>query len=67
VQNAPIESFNGKLRNACLNLEWFTSLREAQRVIEEWRMQYNQFRPHSALNNLPPESWRQNQMEKLHV
>jgi len=67
VQNAHIESFNGKLRNECLNLEWFTCLREAQRVIEKWRMQYNRFRPHSALNNLPPEIWRQNQMEKLHV
>jgi putative transposase len=61
VQNAHIESFNGKLRNECLNLEWFSSLREAQQVIEQWRMEYNQFRPHSALNNLPPEIWQQNQ------
>jgi putative transposase len=58
VQNAHIESFNGKLRNECLNLEWFVSLREAQRVIEEWRNCYNRFRPHSALNNLPPEIWQ---------
>ncbi len=67
VQNAHIESFNGKLRNECLNLEWFTSLREARQVIEEWRISYNGFRPHSALNNLPPEVWQQNQAEKLYT
>lgn len=66
VQNAHIESFNGKLRNECLNLEWFTSLREARQVIEEWRVSYNQFRPHSSLNNLPPDVWRQTQREKLY-
>lgn len=63
VQNAHVESFNGKLRNECLNQEWFTNLREAKTVIEEWRNRYNRFRPHSALNNLPPEIWRQKQME----
>ena len=62
VQNAHIESFNGKLRNECLNLEWFVSLREAQEVIEQWRMDYNGFRPHSSLNNLPPEKWLQMQL-----
>jgi putative transposase len=67
VQNAHIESFNGKLRNECLNLEWFTSLREAQRLIEAWRINYNRFRPHSSLNNLPPEIWQQNQTENLYV
>ena len=67
VQNAHVESFNGKLRNECLNLEWFTSLREAKRVIEQWRMEYNQFRPHSALNNMPPEIWQRNQAEKLYT
>jgi putative transposase len=61
VQNAHIESFNGKLRNECLNMEWFTSLREARQVIEEWRREYNQLRPHSSLGNLPPEKWRQQQ------
>ena len=66
VQNAHIESFNVKLRNECLNLERFTTLREARTVIEEWRISYNGFRPHSALSNLPPEVWQQNQMEKLY-
>jgi putative transposase len=63
VQNAHIESFNGKLRNECLNREWFTSLREAQEVIEQWRQEYNQVHPHSSLNNLPPEVWRQKQAQ----
>lgn len=66
VQNAHVESFNGKLRNECLNVEWFTSLREAQNVLERWRIEYNQFRPHSSLNNLPPEIWQQKQTEKLY-
>jgi putative transposase len=61
MQNAHIESFNGKLRNECLNSEWFTSLREAQRVMEQWRLEYNQVRPHSSLDNLPPEIWWQKQ------
>jgi putative transposase len=64
VQNAHVESFNGKLRNECLNLEWFTSLREAREVIERWRCSYNQFRPHSALDNLPPEIWWQKQRDQ---
>lgn len=63
VQNAHVESFNGKLRNECLNLEWFTNLREAQRAIEEWRMEYNQFRPHTSLDNLPPEKWCEKQQK----
>lgn len=63
TQNAHIESFNGKLRNECLNMEWFTNLRAARQVIEEWRMEYNQFRPHSSLNNLPPEKWREEEQK----
>jgi len=68
TQNGHIESFNGKLRDECLNMEWFVSLQEARRVIETWRIDYNQVRPHSALNNLPPVVWvQQNQAEKLHL
>ena len=44
-----IESFNGKLRDELLNVETFTSLFEAQVLIENWRKDYNQIRPHSAL------------------
>ena len=61
IQNAHIESFNGRLRDECLNQEWFTSLRQAQSVIEHWRQDYNQRRPHSALDNMPPVVWLQQQ------
>jgi putative transposase len=54
VQNAYIESFNGRLRDECLNEHWFLSLAHARQTIEEWRTDYNQRRPHSALGNLTP-------------
>jgi len=54
VQNAYAESFNGRLRDECLNANWFTSLSDARRKIESWRQDYNQQRPHSSLNYLPP-------------
>ena len=53
-ENGYCESFNGKLRDECLNGEIFYSLREAQVVIEQWRIQYNTRRPHSALGYRPP-------------
>jgi putative transposase len=53
AQNAFAESFNGRLRDECLNANWFTSLSDARRKIEDWRQDYNQ-RPHSSLNYLPP-------------
>ena len=51
----------------CLALEVDTSLSEAQRIIEQWRVAYNQFRPYSALNNLAPAVWQQQQTEKLYT
>jgi putative transposase len=54
AQNAYAESFNGRLRDECLNANWFTSLSDARRKIESWRPDYNQQRPHSSLNYLPP-------------
>jgi putative transposase len=54
VQNAFSESFNGRLRDECLNANWFTSLSDARRKIESWRQDYNQQRPHSSLKYLPP-------------
>jgi putative transposase len=54
AQNAYAESFNGRLRDECLNANWFTSLSDARRKIESWRLDYNQQRPHSSLNYLPP-------------
>jgi putative transposase len=56
-ENAFIESFNGKLRNECLNENWFVSLEEARRTIEEWRIDYNEQRPHSSLGGLTPKEF----------
>ncbi len=49
-----MESFNGKLRDELLNREAFETPREAQVLIEKWRREYNQRRPHSALGYRPP-------------
>ena len=57
VENAYIESFNGRFRDECLNSEWFTSLTDAQRVIERWRRDYNEARPHSGLAGRTPEAF----------
>ena len=54
VQNAFVESFNGRMRDECLNLHWFRSLRHARDEIAEWRHHYNAKRPHSALGWLSP-------------
>jgi putative transposase len=54
VQNAFIESFNGTLREECLSQHWFTSLADARRTIEAWRVEYNTVRPHSSLGNRTP-------------
>ncbi len=53
-QNGKGESFNGKLRDECLSREWFSSVKEAQVVIENWRQFYNTERPHSSLGYLTP-------------
>jgi len=53
-ENGYIESFNGKLRDELLNREVFTTLAEARVLIEQWRKEYNQIRPHSAKNYRPP-------------
>lgn len=54
VQNAFVESLNGKLRDECLNLHWFRSLAHARAEITHWRHHYNAERPHSALGYLTP-------------
>ena len=53
-ENGYLESFNGKLRDELLNREVFTTLLEASVLIEQWRKEYNQVRPHSSRNNRPP-------------
>ena len=54
IENAFIESFNGTLRDECLNAHWGTSLREARMVLERWRREYNEERPHTSLGGLTP-------------
>lgn len=51
IQNAFVESFNGRFRDECLNQHWFLSLDDARAIIESWREDYNTVRPHSALGN----------------
>ena len=57
VENTYVESFNGKVRHECLNQHYFTSLDEAKRTIEAWRVRYNEFRPHKTLGGLTPQSF----------
>jgi putative transposase len=54
TDNCFIETFNGSLRDECLNVHWFASLAEARTVVEAWRRDYNESRPHTALGNLTP-------------
>ena len=63
AQNAYAESFNGRLRDECLNANWFTSLSDARSKIESWRQDYNQVRPHSSLDYLPPAEFARTQAE----
>jgi putative transposase len=63
VQNAYVESFNGRLRDECLNANWFTNLRDARRKIECWRIDYNQERPHSSLDYMAPEEFARSRAE----
>ncbi|WP_411431089.1 IS3 family transposase [Leptospira santarosai] len=55
TENAFIESFNGKMRNRCLNENWFKNIEEARRLVEDWRNFYNSERPHSSLGGLTPQ------------
>ena len=54
TQNAFVESFNGRLREECLDMHWFTTLADARQVIETWRTDYNDVRPHSSLDDQTP-------------
>jgi putative transposase len=59
MQNAYVESFNGRFRDECLNEHWFADLAEAREVIEQWRQDYNEVRPHSSIGNLTPREFRE--------
>lgn len=65
VQNAYIESFNGKLRDECLNEHWFVTLDHARAIVEAWRQDYNSVRPHSALGNLTPNEFAEQATRKI--
>jgi putative transposase len=54
TDNPYIESFNGSFRDECLNTNWFLSLEDAREKIEQWRVEYNRFRPHSSLDDKTP-------------
>ena len=58
-KNGSNESFNGKVRDECLSMEWFTSRIDAKIVIEDWRRHYNEVRPHSSLGNRTPLEFKQ--------
>lgn len=60
TDNAFIESFNGRLREECLNQHRFTSLEDVKQIIEEWRQSYNRRRPHSSLDYLSPAEYLSN-------
>jgi putative transposase len=55
--NCFIESFNGRVRDECLNVHWFHGLDDARRTIEDWRRDYNETRPHSSLGDLAPATY----------
>ena len=58
TDNAIIESFNGRLRDECLNTHWFLSLEDAKGKIEAWRQHYNESRPHTALGGRTPREYQ---------
>jgi putative transposase len=68
TDNGLCESFNGRLRDECLNVHEFKSIEEAKRIIEAWRCDYNENRPHSSLGNLTPSEYlKQGQRNALKV
>jgi putative transposase len=64
-QNGANESFNGKLRDECLGMHWFKNRTEARAVIEGWRREYNEERPHSSLGQLTPTEFARQQTSKI--
>jgi len=57
IENAFVESFNGRFRDECLNTNWFLSVKHAREVIEAWRRDYNEVRPHSSLKGNTPREY----------
>jgi len=67
TDNAHIESFNGSLRDECLNINWFLSIEDARSKLEAWRDDYNEFRPHSSLGNLTPRDYVLEMKSDIHL
>ena len=68
IENAYVESFNGKFRDKCLNTHYFSTLQEAREKISHWRDEYNNFIPHRSLNGLTPHEFAaQNSTENLNL
>ena len=65
VENAYAESFIGRLRDECLNENWFSTVREARDIFETWRRDYNEVRPHSSLDNLSPREFMETREKTL--
>jgi len=65
VENAFAESFIGRLRDECLNENWFITLKDAREAIEAWRIDYNEKRPHSSLKYLSPMEYAKNDQKTL--
>jgi hypothetical protein len=60
TDNCSVETFNGSLRDDCLNVHWFETIEDAKAIIEAWRRDYNESRPHMALKNVAPEEYARN-------
>lgn len=67
VDNAYIESFNGRFRDECLNTHWFKSLLDSRVTIEAWRRDYNEARPHSSLGGLTPSEFHRESLRRSGV
>ena len=63
TDNPFIESSNGSFRDECLNTHWFLSVEDAIDKIEQWRIDYNEFRPYSSVGKMPPNEFRMKQSE----
>jgi putative transposase len=65
VDNCYMESFNGKFRDECLNENWFGSLEQVRNIVEAWRVDYNQTRPHSSLGDMTPAEFKLQELSKI--
>ena len=57
IENAFVENFIGRLRDECLNTNWFMNLKHARDIIEDWRIDYNEVSPHGSLKGSTPKEY----------